>query len=113
MATDQGGKRGPQSSRPGGGYGHERFNRRSERGGGGGPGAADDAPSSTHADRDHQDSSASNPNASNVGVPPAVPGFGFSLPGMPMFPPGFMLGAGQQNPSTSTAPQPPPPGQGS
>ncbi|KAL1998160.1 hypothetical protein VTN02DRAFT_6744 [Thermoascus thermophilus] len=100
MATDQGGKRGPQSSRSQ----HERF-RRQERGadshgaGGNAGGAA------TNADRDAS-------NANNVGVPPAVPGFGFSFPGMPMFPPGFMMGGAQAGSSTSTS-QPPPPGQGS
>ena len=45
------------------------------------------------------------PNA-NVGVPPAVPGFGFQFPGMQMFPPGFMMGGAQGGQS-----QPPPPGQ--
>jgi protein NRD1 len=98
MATDQGGKRGPQSSR----LVHDRF-RRPERGmdnhssavgGMGVPGG--------NADRDPS-------NANNPGVPPAVPGFGFSFPGMPMFPPGFMMGGAQ--PGTSA--QPPPPGQGS
>lgn len=100
MATDQGGKRGPQSSRSQ----HERF-RRQERGadshgaGGNAGGAA------SNADRDAS-------NANNVGVPPAVPGFGFSFPGMPMFPPGFMMGGAQAGSSTSTS-QPPPAGQGS
>lgn len=46
-------------------------------------------------------------SSANVGVPPAVPGFGFSFPGMPVFPPGFMMGGAQAG---ST--QPPPPGQG-
>ncbi|GMF72872.1 unnamed protein product [Aspergillus oryzae] len=50
-------------------------------------------------------------NANNVGVPPAVPGFGFSFPGMPMFPPGFMMGGAQAGTSSGSA-QPPPPGQG-
>lgn len=113
MATDQGGKRGPQSSRP---Y-NERF-RRHDRGGGGGGGGAhhspatgansiDDAPSgpSHHPDRDRDNSS--NPNANSVQVPPPVPGFGFSFPGMPMFPGGFMLpGAQQSNSSASATPQP-------
>ena len=44
----------------------------------------------------------------NIGVPPAVPGFGFSFPGMPMFPPGFMMGGAGAGGSS----QPPPPGQG-
>lgn len=41
------------------------------------------------------------PGVNNVGVPPAVPGFGFSFPGMPMFPPGFMMGGAQQQPPGS------------
>ncbi|EEP79245.1 conserved hypothetical protein [Uncinocarpus reesii 1704] len=94
MATDQGGKRGPQSSRPP--FEQPRF-RRQERG-------SDDGPGS---DRDHDNSS-----ANNVAVPPAVPGFGFQLPGMPMFPPGFMMG-GAQPASSTTTPQPPAPGSGS
>ncbi|KAL1968743.1 hypothetical protein VTN77DRAFT_1569 [Rasamsonia byssochlamydoides] len=104
MATDKGGNRGPQSSRSQ----HERF-RRQDRGmdshtggasGMGGPGS--------NADRDSS-------NANNPAVPPAVPGFGFSFPGMPMFPPGFMMGGTQtQAGSSNTTPaQPPPPGQGS
>lgn len=52
------------------------------------------------------------PNANNVGVPPAVPGFGFSFPGMPIFPPGFMMGGAQAGAGPSQQP-PPPPGQGS
>ncbi|OKL57222.1 hypothetical protein UA08_07679 [Talaromyces atroroseus] len=96
MATDQGGKRGPQSSRTQ----SDRF-RRPERGMdmnngggiyGGGMGGAD---------RDYS-------NTANPAVPPAVPGFGFQLPGMPMFPPGFMLGGAQPG---SAPQQPPPPGQ--
>lgn len=97
MATDQGGKRGPQSSRP---Y-QERF-RRNDRGG-----HADDGPPgpNNQADRDRDNSS--NPNANTVQVPPAVPGFGFSFPGMPMFPTGFMLPNAQQaNTSASGTPQP-------
>lgn len=91
MATDSGGKRGPQSSRTQG----DRF-RRADRGmdmpnGGGMYGGAD-----------HEA-----PNLNNPAVAPAVPGFGFQFPGMPMLPPGFMLG-GQQG----STPQPPPPGQG-
>lgn len=93
MATDSGGKRGPQSSRTQG----DRFRR--DRGmdmgnGGGmyGGGAEHEAP-----------------NLSNPAVAPAVPGFGFQFPGMPMLPPGFpMLGGGQPG----STPQPPPPGQG-
>ena len=51
-----------------------------------------------HADRDGS-------NVNNMGVPPAVPGFGFTFPGMPMFPPGFMMGgAGSGAPSQSPHP---------
>ena len=89
MATDQGGKRGPQSSRgatvavP-----HERF-RRADRGmDHSGPPAGQE-----------RDSGASN---NGVGVPPAVPGFGFSFPGMPFLPPGFMMN--QQAGSNSATP---------
>ncbi|KMU73939.1 hypothetical protein CISG_03917 [Coccidioides immitis RMSCC 3703] len=96
MATDQGGKRGPQSSRPT--HDQNRF-RRPERG-------MDDGPANDR-DRDRDNSS-----ANNVAVPPAVPGFGFQFPGMPMFPPGFMLGGAQPS-STTTTPQPPPPGSSS
>jgi len=94
MATDQGGKRGPQSSRTNPHGERDRGFRRNDRheggsGGGGGSGQ----------DRDH----AANPN--NIGVPPAVPGFGFNFPGMPNFAQNFMMGgqgslAGQQPPGT-------------
>ncbi|ODM19913.1 hypothetical protein SI65_04899 [Aspergillus cristatus] len=87
IATDTGGKRGPVSSRTQ----QDRF-RRPERENPPGPGG--------QGDRDAA-------NVNNVGVPPAVPGFGFSFPGMPMFPPGFMMGGAQ------AGSQPPPPGQGS
>ncbi|KAK2848550.1 hypothetical protein FQN49_005617 [Arthroderma sp. PD_2] len=96
MATDQGGKRGPQSSR----YGHDRF-RRNERGG-------DDGHNSGGSG-EHDRDAASGVNANAIGVPPAVPGFGFSFPGMPMFPPGFMLPGTQ--PSTGAPSQPPTQGQ--
>ena len=94
MATDQGGKRGPQSTRTGP---HERFPRR-DRGmdnynNGGVSGIGYDR---TDA-----------PNGSTPAVPPAVPGFGFQYP---MFPPNFMLGVGQQQGAAPA--QPPPPGQG-
>jgi protein NRD1 len=97
MATDQGGKRGPQSSRTQ----HDRF-RRQDRGADNGNGGS----SGTGGNPDRDVAS-----ANNVGVPPAVPGFGFSFPGIPMFPHGFMLGGAQGG--TSTPAQPPPPGQGS
>ncbi|KAI9670167.1 MAG: hypothetical protein M1817_004504 [Caeruleum heppii] len=68
MATDQGGKTGPRSSR-GGNEGAGRF-RRNDR-----PDYPEREPAGT------------------VGVPPAVPGFGFQFPtfpnGMPMIPPGY------------------------
>ncbi|KAI9735253.1 MAG: hypothetical protein M1834_001843 [Cirrosporium novae-zelandiae] len=81
MATDSGGKTGPRSTRPAnepapaapaGRY------RRPERDGPGNDRAADN-------------------NA--IGVPPAVPGFGFqfpTMPGMPMFTQGFLMPQGQQ-----------------
>ncbi|KAI9933355.1 hypothetical protein ASPWEDRAFT_30196 [Aspergillus wentii DTO 134E9] len=94
IATDTGGKRGPVSSRTQ----QDRF-RRPERDNNPGPGMGG------QADRDM-------PSVNNVGVPPAVPGFGFSFPGMPMFPPGFMMGGAQAGSNTGSA-QPPPPGQGS
>ncbi|KAL5332711.1 hypothetical protein BJX70DRAFT_106164 [Aspergillus crustosus] len=80
IATDTGGKRGPVSTR----VQHDRPPRR---------------------ERDGPPMGDSN-SVNNVGVPPPVPGFGFSFPGMPMFPPGFMMGGAQGN-----ATQPPPPGQ--
>lgn len=88
IATDTGGKRGPISSRTN----QDRFPRPEREG---------PLPGAGPADRD-----ASN---ANVGVPPAVPGFGFSFPGMPVFPPGFMMGGAQAG---STPSHPPPPGQG-
>ena len=82
MATDRGGQQGPRSTR--------------------------DAPASstTPASR-YRQPERNDRDVSNIGVPPAVPGFGFQFPGMPngipMFPPGFVM------PGT-TAAQPPPPG---
>ncbi|KAK2770353.1 hypothetical protein FQN53_005577 [Emmonsiellopsis sp. PD_33] len=117
MATDQGGKRGPQSTRTN--FEPERFRRPNHHR------SADDGPANHNnnnnnnhgngnrdSDRDGS-SNANNNNANAIGVPPAVPGFGFSFPGMPMFPPGFMMGGAQAGSSSSTStPQPPPPGQG-
>ncbi|PGH23147.1 hypothetical protein AJ80_02778 [Polytolypa hystricis UAMH7299] len=129
MATDQGGKRGPISSRAGFGG--------APRGGGGGGGGPEHYRRDHHHRMDHDSGSAhssggaggagdrsgdnsanSNPNA--IGVPPAVPGFGFQFPGIPMFPSGFMLGAaaGAQTGSSSSTPtgqqqQQQAPGQGS
>ncbi|KAL3445501.1 hypothetical protein BJX65DRAFT_146604 [Aspergillus insuetus] len=83
IATDTGGKRGPVSTR-----------------------VSNDRPPR----RDRDGPPMGDPNsANNVGVPPAVPGFGFSFPGMPMFPPGFMMGGAQ---GAGGAAQPPAPGQG-
>lgn len=111
MATDQGGKRGPQSSR----YSHERFRRNERSGGGGGGGGGGSGGDDSHNsgsgsgsgdhDRDRDRDSASGPNANAIGVPPAVPGFGFSFPGMPMFPPGFIL-PGTQTSTTGPPSQP-------
>lgn len=78
MATDQGGKTGPRSSRGGPEVGSRL--RRPDR--------------NDNSDRD----------VNTIGVPPAVPGFGFQFPnGMPMFPPGFVMPG-------SVPAQPPPPG---
>ncbi|PWY79551.1 hypothetical protein BO70DRAFT_406936 [Aspergillus heteromorphus CBS 117.55] len=95
IATDTGGKRGPVSSRTQ----QDRFRRQDREG----PPAAGMPMGGGSADRDI-------PSANNVGVPPAVPGFGFSFPGMPMFPPGFMMGGAQAGSSGGSAA--PPPGQG-
>lgn len=83
MQTDKGGNAGPRSSRDGFGPGvggPDRY-RQSERN------IRDNGP---------------------MGVPPAVPGFGFQFPpmpnGMPMFPPGFVM------PPGPNYGQPPPPG---
>jgi protein NRD1 len=98
IATDTGGKRGPVSSRTQ----QDRFRRPERDGQPGGMGPGGPGP---HEGRD--------PSAvNNVGVPPAVPGFGFSFPGMHMFPPGFMMGGAQAGSSGGSS-QPPPPGQGS
>lgn len=83
MATDKGGQQGPRSTRDNpsaGGGGASRFRQPDGR------------------DRNERD-------VNTIGVPPAVPGFGFQfMPnGMPMFPPGFVM------PGTTPA-QPPPPG---
>ena len=81
MATDKGGQQGPRSTRdtPTQG-GASRFRQPEGR------------------DRNDRD-------VNTIGVPPAVPGFGFQfMPnGMPMFPPGFVMPG-------STPAQPPPPG---
>lgn len=86
MATDQSGKRGPQSTR----------SQQQER-----------AAANRRNDRNDGTGERDTANTNNPAVPPAVPGFGFQFPGMPMFPPGFMMGG---MPGTQPA-QPPPPGQ--
>lgn len=99
IPTDAGGKRGPISSR-----GNDRFpvggggGRRQERDGFGGSGMP--------SQNDRPDLSGLN----NPAVPPAVPAYGFNFPGMPMLPPGFMMGGAQNGAMPPT--QPPPPGQG-
>ncbi len=66
MATDQGGKTGPRSSR-------------------GGPEVASRFRRPDRADNERE-------GTNTIGVAPAVPGFGFQFPnGMPMFPPGFVM----------------------
>ena len=85
MATDQGGKRGPQSSRVGN-HGSSRSDRF---------GRVDDDYQHNIQDNIANNTSISGGNPNNIGVPPPVPGFGFTFPtlpnGMPMFPPGFMM----------------------
>ena len=89
MATDQGGKRGPQSSR-GGNHGSSRPNER--------PRFNDDNDRPTSSD---------NSNANSAALP-QIPGYNFNFPNfpngmqMPTFPPGFMMpGMPQQNGSGS------------
>ncbi|KAK4691204.1 protein NRD1, partial [Lecanoromycetidae sp. Uapishka_2] len=84
MATDKGGHQGPRSSRDG-------------------PGSSGPPPPPQQRYRQPE---RDNRDAQTLGVPPAVPGFGFQFPGMPAgftFPPGFVM------PGT-TPTQPPPPG---
>ena len=80
MQTDKGGHQGPRSTR--------------------------DGPSATGTGQRYRQPENNERDASNIGVSPAVPGFGFQFPttlnGVPMFPPGFVM------PSA----QPPPPGAG-
>ena len=81
MATDKGGQQGPRSTRDTPTQGGASHFRQPEG-----------------RDRNDRD-------VNTIGVPPAVPGFGFQfMPnGMPMFPPGFVMPG-------STPAQPPPPG---
>ncbi|EGC48202.1 conserved hypothetical protein [Histoplasma capsulatum var. duboisii H88] len=131
MATDQGGKRGPQSTRTapeperfrrqnrgamddghgpgpahgpahGHGYGHGQMSSSSAVPGSNGNGERN---GSNMGDRNDRDGSASANNANAIGVPPAVPGFGFSFQGMPMFPPGFMIGGAGAGTGTGTSAQ--------
>jgi protein NRD1 len=82
MATDKGGQQGPRSTRD--------------------TTTSSAAPVSRYRQPERNDR-----DVSNIGVSPAVPGFGFQFPampnGMPMLPPGFVI------PGTIAA-QPPPPG---
>lgn len=90
MATDQGGKRGPQSSR-GDNHGSSRSEGRSRFRNGYDDRERDDNPRDTTGMN-------TNPNPTAIGVPPPVPGFGFNfanMPNMPIFPPGFMMPTGQ------------------
>jgi protein NRD1 len=89
MATDQGGKRGPQSSR-GGNHGSSRPNDR--------PRFSNDNDRPTSSDNTN----------TNTAAPPQIPGYNFNfanLPGsmqMPIFPPGFVMpGMPPQNGSGS------------
>ncbi|KAL8757809.1 MAG: hypothetical protein Q9199_001931 [Rusavskia elegans] len=81
MATDQGGYQGPRSSRDGPAFNPNRIN--------------NNANGSRFRQPDRsQDREIANPNHNAIGVPPAIPNFGFQFPtlpnGMPMFPPGMM-----------------------
>ena len=97
MATDQGGRRGPQST-----------GQNSHRGGGGNTSSnrngnnydnpnhssyGNNQNSSYGSNNSTQNQQSQNPNMMGLGVPPPVPGFGFNFPmmsnGMPMLPPGF------------------------
>ena len=85
MQTDKGGQQGPRSTRDG-------------------PAQAGTGQGQRYRQPDHNER-----DISNIGVSPAVPGFGFQFPtmpnGAPMFPPGFVM-------PTVTPTQPPPPGAG-
>ncbi|KAJ5105113.1 hypothetical protein NUU61_002460 [Penicillium alfredii] len=98
IATDTGGKRGPISSRTQ----PDRFGRRQDRDGYGGGSSGGPGPGPGDHDM---------PNMNNPAVAPAVPAYGFNFPGMPMLPPGFMMGGAQAGSMPTT--QPPPPGPGS
>lgn len=105
MATDQGGKRGPQSTR-GDPIGFNRYDNRIR----GRNGYDDQDRGRDGPQRDPvatTTTSSGNTNLNAIGVPPPVPGFGFNFANannMPMFPPGFLLPGSQ-------TPQPLPPQQ--
>ena len=99
MATDSGGKRGPQSTRLNG-----PDHRNNDRGGGY-RNNSNDYDRTDSRDRNDPYRSSQQPQQGQNGIPPPVPGFGFNftgMPNMPMFPPGFLNaaagGAGQQGP---------------
>jgi hypothetical protein len=104
IATDTGGKRGPQSTR-----GQPTPNERFGAGGGGGGGGRrqerDGFSGANTAPQGDRDGS----NMNNPSVPPPVPSYGFNFASMPMLPPGFMMGG---QPGQIPGQQPPPPGQG-
>lgn len=81
MQTDKGGQQGPRSTR--------------------------DPPTSSPPVSRYRQAERNDRDSNSIGVPPAVPGFGFQFPGMPngmpIFPPGFVM------PGTTPS-QPPPPG---
>lgn len=90
MATDQGGKRGPQSSR-GDNHGSNRNDGRMRFRNG----YDDRDRERENNQRDVVAAPNNNADPNTIGVPPPVPGFGFNFAnmpnGMPMFPPGFMM----------------------
>jgi protein NRD1 len=79
IATDAGGRRGPQSSRSFGGRDENNRYRDNDR----------------HADRSDRGGS-SNPNNMPIGVMPSMP-FPMNFGNMPAFPPGFQMPNFQQN----------------
>lgn len=96
MATDSGGKRGPQSSR----LDNHGSNRNDGRGRfRNGYDDRDRDRDRESNQRDTAGATTGNSNPNTVGVPPPVPGFGFNFAnmpgGMPMFPPGFMMPTSQ------------------
>ncbi|KAI9840772.1 MAG: hypothetical protein M1837_001302 [Sclerophora amabilis] len=102
MATDQGGKSGPRSSRNGSDSGIGGGS------GGGGGGGGVGGGSGRYRRSDRQDGP-DRESVNAIGVPPAVPTFGFQFPtmpnGMPMFPPGMTFPG-----APDASQQPPAPG---